>query len=160
MTGAWVLVAVIVLLTTRTRKQRRTWKKLLRAGAWLLWWPVLLAGWLVLPRRRSRGLRRKRHYAASDDRPGQGPRYFTHAQKQQLLAVAGYQCQRYNSLGQRCPARSELRADHKIPYSWGGLTTIRNGQILCNHHNDSKGAKFADPGGEALARRSRIRWPR
>ncbi len=36
---------------------------------------------------------------------------------------------------------SEYDADHVIPHSKGGQTDISNGQVLCRHHNRSKGAK-------------------
>lgn len=34
---------------------------------------------------------------------------------------------------------SEYEADHVIPHSQGGLTTIDNAQVLCRYHNRSKG---------------------
>ncbi len=35
---------------------------------------------------------------------------------------------------------SKYQADHVIPYSKGGQTTLENAQLLCRHHNQSKGA--------------------
>lgn len=36
---------------------------------------------------------------------------------------------------------SEYQADHVVPHSRGGRTVIENGELLCAHHNLSKGAK-------------------
>lgn len=38
---------------------------------------------------------------------------------------------------------SNYQADHVIPHSKGGQTHIGNGELLCNYHNLSKGAKTA-----------------
>jgi hypothetical protein len=46
--------------------------------------------------------------------------------------------------GIRCHRTTQLRADHKHPYSWGGKTILENGQILCDPHNVEKGAYFTD----------------
>lgn len=35
----------------------------------------------------------------------------------------------------------EMHADHKIPWSKGGHTTLENGQMLCREHNLAKGSK-------------------
>ena len=35
---------------------------------------------------------------------------------------------------------SEYHADHIIPHSKGGQTTLENAQLLCRYHNQSKGA--------------------
>lgn len=168
MTGIIVLIAVLVLLTTRTRRGRRRWRKAL-GGCWLLvCWLAAIASPQpsVTPRRasvpstrpqarvaRSRVSRKSpwpaapwapRHYSPSDERPGQGPRYFSPLQKQTLLQLAGYQCQHVNAFGIRCHRRDELRADHRHPYSWGGKTIMENGQILCDPHNVEKGAHWTD----------------
>ncbi|NEV93450.1 DUF262 domain-containing protein [Psychroflexus sp. YR1-1] len=37
---------------------------------------------------------------------------------------------------------SKYQADHVIPHSKGGKTAIDNGELLCSHHNQSKGAKM------------------
>ncbi len=169
MTGVLVLIAVLVLLTTRSRKGRRRWKKSL---AWC-WWMLACGATLVLPRSPAgrgkqvvrttrpapaptapRVIRKRtrvwpappsrRRRDPSAPRPGQGPRYFTWEQKQILLARAGHQCQHVNRLGIRCHKRNELRADHLHPYSWGGRTILENGQILCDPHNVEKGAHWTD----------------
>ena len=36
---------------------------------------------------------------------------------------------------------AEMHADHKIPWSKGGHTTLENGQMLCRDHNLAKGSK-------------------
>jgi hypothetical protein len=57
---------------------------------------------------------------------------------------------RDNSLCQAClsegkPEReavvtwSDYEADHVVPHSVGGKTAVWNGQVLCRHHNRSKG---------------------
>jgi hypothetical protein len=158
MTGVIVLVVVFVLLTTRTRKARKRWRKSL---GWC--WAVLL--WVVLPRpsvtsgrpsaarpgtsapyplaRSPRAFRwppaqpRLPHYSPSDERPGQGPRYFSYEQKQALLITYGGKCA-------YCGSMRQPRADHKHPYSWGGKTILENGQILCDPCNTRKGANWTD----------------
>ena len=170
MTGVLVFIAVFVLLTTRSKRSRRRWKKSL---AWC-WWLLACGATLVLPsspagrgkqvvrttrpvsapaaprvtRKRTGRLwpapPSRRKHDPSAPRPGQGPRYFTHEQKQILLARAGYQCEHTNRLGIRCHKTTELRADHLHPYSWGGRTILENGQILCDPHNVEKGAHFTD----------------
>mgnify|MGYP003335471121 FL=1 len=35
-------------------------------------------------------------------------------------------------------------ADHVMPYSKGGETTIENGELVCKKYNLSKGAKLLD----------------
>ena len=37
---------------------------------------------------------------------------------------------------------SKYQADHVLPHSKGGETTIENGELLCSHHNQSKGNKI------------------
>lgn len=36
---------------------------------------------------------------------------------------------------------SNYQADHVIPHAKGGKTILENGELLCTHHNQSKGAK-------------------
>lgn len=37
----------------------------------------------------------------------------------------------------------EYQADHVVPHAKGGRTTLDNGELLCQYHNQSKGAKLA-----------------
>jgi 5-methylcytosine-specific restriction endonuclease McrA len=37
---------------------------------------------------------------------------------------------------------SKYQADHVIPHAKGGQSTLINGELLCSHHNQSKGAKI------------------
>lgn len=37
---------------------------------------------------------------------------------------------------------SDYQADHVLPHSKGGKTTLDNGELLCSYHNQSKGAKI------------------
>ncbi len=39
---------------------------------------------------------------------------------------------------------SNYQADHVVPHAKGGRTTLDNGELLCAHHNQSKGAKLAN----------------
>ena len=39
---------------------------------------------------------------------------------------------------------SQYQADHVIPHSKGGKTILINGELLCNYHNQSKGAKLIE----------------
>jgi hypothetical protein len=169
MTGVLVLIVVALLLATRTRRSRRRLAGVLST----LWLVLVWACTLLLPHSRKRPgkpvrtstrpraagpapvvTRKRRTWPAppwrparpdpSAPRPGQGPRYFTHEQKTVLLERAGYRCQHVSKLGFRCPSMTNLRADHRHPYSWGGKTILENGQILCDPHNVEKGAHWTD----------------
>ena len=51
------------------------------------------------------------------------------------------QCLRENKPEEKAAVSwSEYHADHVIPHSKGGQTTLENAQVLCRHHNLSKGA--------------------
>jgi 5-methylcytosine-specific restriction endonuclease McrA len=43
-----------------------------------------------------------------------------------------------------CEEADNLHIDHVIPIALGGMHDINNLQVLCRHHNTSKGAKVAD----------------
>lgn len=58
---------------------------------------------------------------------GQGRRTFTPAQKLLILQRANYKCQ---LCGVSLTA-DNFHADHKMPYSKGGVTAVYNGQALC-----------------------------
>jgi 5-methylcytosine-specific restriction endonuclease McrA len=38
---------------------------------------------------------------------------------------------------------SNYQADHVFPHAKGGQTILENGELLCAHHNQSKGAKVS-----------------
>jgi len=64
-------------------------------------------------------------------------RVFTQQQRTALLIRSGGKCQQ---CGDNVTI-STFEADHIIPYSKGGSTTLDNGQCLCRHCNRSKGTK-------------------
>lgn len=64
-------------------------------------------------------------------------RLFTTAQKKQLFLIAKGKC---NICGD--DLAKNWNADHIIPYSEGGLTTIENGQALCESCNKFKSNKI------------------
>lgn len=67
-------------------------------------------------------------------------RYFTKDIKDQLYARSP-RCAHVDADGTRCKetSYSKLEVDHIIPWSKGGKTIIDNAQLLCKHHNTSKG---------------------
>ena len=64
-------------------------------------------------------------------------RVFTNHQRTQLFLNAGGKCQ----LCGDSVTVTNFEADHIIPYSKGGPTTIENGQCLCRSCNRKKGAQ-------------------
>lgn len=60
--------------------------------------------------------------------------------KDQLYAKSP-RCAHVDEDGNRCAETSyaKLEVDHITPWSKGGLTVIGNAQLLCKHHNTSKG---------------------
>jgi 5-methylcytosine-specific restriction endonuclease McrA len=52
-------------------------------------------------------------------------------------------CAHIDDNGNRCTetSYSKLEVDHITPWSKGGRTTLDNAQLLCKHHNTSKGNK-------------------
>ncbi len=52
---------------------------------------------------------------------------------------------------------SEYEADHVIPHSRGGTTTIANAQVLCTYHNRTKGA--TSPAIEPVAVQAAVKYP-
>jgi hypothetical protein len=67
-------------------------------------------------------------------------RLFSRADKVLLLARAGHRCEFHGLIGGRCRSMDLLEADHVHPWSRGGATHVRNGQILCRTHNRDKSA--------------------
>jgi|TARA_R110000822_G_scaffold149017_3_gene288087 hypothetical protein len=61
-------------------------------------------------------------------------RDFTESQRKQIFARDDHKCV-------DCGSEEKLEADHKLPWSKGGKTTIGNGQTLCEYHNRSKSDK-------------------
>lgn len=76
------------------------------------------------------------NYAASLD----PQRNFTKDIKDQLYAQSG-RCANVDTSGNLCTETnySKLEVDHITPWSKGGRTILGNAQLLCKHHNTSKG---------------------
>lgn len=64
-------------------------------------------------------------------------RLYTQNQRMALARQAGFQCEHKLPWWFRCQARGR-EADHVIPWSRGGPTTLPNGQWLCRRHNRAK----------------------
>lgn len=58
-----------------------------------------------------------------------------------ILYKKSPRCSHVDENGKRCTETdySKLEVDHIIPWANGGQTTIDNAQLLCKHHNASKG---------------------
>lgn len=67
-------------------------------------------------------------------------RKFSQEIKDQLYARSP-RCSHIDDDGKRCTetSYSKLEVDHIIPWANGGQTTLDNAQLLCKHHNASKG---------------------
>lgn len=67
-------------------------------------------------------------------------RKFSKEIKDQLYAKSP-RCAHIDPNGKRCTetSYSKLEVDHIIPWANGGQTTLDNAQLLCKHHNASKG---------------------
>ena len=65
-------------------------------------------------------------------------RGFSEAQRIAIYRKNDGACQK---CGVKVPYGSSYHADHIIPHSRGGKTTVENGQLLCNKCNQSEGAK-------------------
>lgn len=65
-------------------------------------------------------------------------RGFSEAQRIAIYRKNDGVCQK---CGTKVPYGSAYHADHIIPYSRGGKTTVENGQLLCSKCNQSEGAK-------------------
>lgn len=61
----------------------------------------------------------------------------TKAELEDLLLTYGARCA-------VCGSTEDLHIDHVIPLSRGGTNTVSNLQVLCRHHNTSKGARNSD----------------
>jgi|TARA_B100001964_G_C14224048_1_gene596741 5-methylcytosine-specific restriction endonuclease McrA len=64
-------------------------------------------------------------------------RFFTKRQKRILKVFSGNYCQKCGKV-----LKGKFHADHKIPFSKGGKTILKNAQALCNECNLKKGNKL------------------
>ena len=64
-------------------------------------------------------------------------RLFTQRQRFILAAVSGGRCQCCTKI-----FNGDFQADHVVPFAYGGLTVLKNGQALCAGCNQQKGAKL------------------
>lgn len=98
------------------------------------------------------GIRRSRRLSIPSSKgrrmrqlPNRGPRRANREQRAIIWRKYGGRCAH---CGKKCiksydshPDRGEI--DHIVPWSWGGQTTLRNMQLLCNACNQRKGARHA-----------------
>ena len=63
------------------------------------------------------------------------------ATRREVLRRAGYQCQFVTSEGKRCSQRTFLQVDHLQAFAKNGSHESANLQILCQQHNNLKGAQ-------------------
>ena len=69
-------------------------------------------------------------------------RAFSDSMKRQIYERQGGVCPMCAAEGNlKVWGIAEMHADHKIPWSKGGHTTLENGQMLCRDHNLAKGSK-------------------
>ena len=96
---------------------------------------------------------RKQKYAATTrprpSRPSTAPRHIPAAVKSAVWERDGGQCTFVSDCGQRCPARSRLEFDHRVPVAHGGQATPENVRLMCRSHNQyaaerAFGAEFMD----------------
>lgn len=83
-------------------------------------------------------------------------RLFTAQQKRYLMLQANGRCEHRWFLLLRCAQNQRLQADHVMPWSRGGRTTLANGQMLCPRHNRRKTNRLPGPL-FLLVRRHRLR---
>jgi hypothetical protein len=62
-------------------------------------------------------------------------RFFSDKDTEELLVEQNYRCKRCNL---ELNNRNEYQVDHIVPHDVGGITDVRNGQILCNDCNGRK----------------------
>lgn len=68
-------------------------------------------------------------------------RWFPNDVKFKAINRANGRCEYIDPNNHRCEETENLEYDHDLPYSKGGANTLENCQVLCLHHNRSKGAK-------------------
>jgi 5-methylcytosine-specific restriction endonuclease McrA len=114
-------------------------------------WPLIVVGLYVIQlelrrtrRRRSFSLRRRRSM-------GRGRRDFTAEERAAIFRAGEGRCVycgvyvHYESdceWVEGCPTC--FQADHYVPWSRGGPTTLANGVTACRFHNQSKGGKTVE----------------
>lgn len=64
-------------------------------------------------------------------------RFFTKREKKILAILSGNRCAMCNT-----PLNNKFHGDHKVPWSKGGPTILKNGQALCGMCNLKKGNKI------------------
>lgn len=75
--------------------------------------------------------------------PNDSDRFFNRQLRKQIIELSGFRCENILDDGQRCEAtlsNINFHADHVVPHSQGGPTTLANGQALCASCNSRKGA--------------------
>ena len=69
-------------------------------------------------------------------------RHIPAAIKNEVLKRDNYSCSYVDPLTKRrCNSKHGIEIDHKKPFSWQGMHTVSNLQILCFQHNKWKGTK-------------------
>lgn len=64
-------------------------------------------------------------------------RNFNKRQRIILLLTSGGECEKCKK-----PLDNSFHADHVLPFSRGGITSIKNGQALCSTCNLAKGSSY------------------
>jgi len=69
-------------------------------------------------------------------------RHIPAAIKNEVLKRDNYSCSYVDPLTKRrCSSQHGIEIDHKTPFSWQGMHTVSNLQVLCFQHNKWKGTK-------------------
>lgn len=91
---------------------------------------------------RHRVLLRKLHESIPNLVPLDNRRFFTEEQRLAIFRRDGGICQvRLTCTGKKCEW-DNWEADHRIPWSAGGQTTVENGQVACPECNSAKNASM------------------
>jgi hypothetical protein len=83
-------------------------------------------------------LERRKFAATPNPRPARAatdPRTIPAAVKRAVRARDGGRCTYVGDNGRRCPERSRLEYEHKLPVARGGQSTVGNIRLLCRAHN-------------------------
>ena len=62
-------------------------------------------------------------------------RYIPVALTDQVLGRAAHQCEYHAPDGRRCPERTSLEIDHRVPFARGGSSHPASLRVLCRRHN-------------------------